>query len=148
MKLSHDVGRGVVASPHGNTEVDNAFLTDSGVKQMNRLKISSYGRKKVKVKSKVKPKKMGLAGLDRMELLSPENHTEPLKSFNFDPNFDPKNEFDQKPARSKASIRAGMGFAPRGRGARRLVGRGSKAQGRKKGNMSGYSRGAGRQVRA
>lgn len=153
MKLSHDSGRGLTsAGSHGITEVDNSFLTDNGIKQMNRLKLSAYGRKKVKVKSKVKPKKMGLAGLDKMEMLSPDGQTEPLKAFNFEANMiDQKNsEFDQKPGRSRSGFRPGVGgFVVKGRGsgARKFVGRGSKMPGRKKSQMSGFPRGPGRQVK-
>ena len=153
MKLSHDSGRGGLSSTgsHGTTEVDNSFLTDSGIKQMNRLKLPAYGRKKVKVKGRVKPKKMGLAGLDKMEMFSPDGQTEPLKAFNFETNMiDQKNsEFEQKPGRSRRGFQPGVGgFVVKGRGsgARKFVGRGAKMTGRKKSQMAGFPRGTGRQV--
>lgn len=146
MKLSHEYGRvGLLGGNQPVSEIDNTFLTDSGIKQMNRLKLSAYGRKKVKVKSKMKAKKMGLAGLDKMETFGPDTQTGPLKAFNLDANMiDQKNDFGQKPGRSKSGVRPGIGgFIVRGRGsgARKFAGRGSKVPGRKKGQTVGFPRG-------
>jgi len=134
MKLSHDYGR-LLGGSQGGNEVDNSFLTDSGIKQMNRLKLSAYGRKKVKVK-KDKTKKMGLAGLDKMNMLSPDGQGSPLNDFNFNASsMDQKGDFEYKPGRSKNTMRPGVGgfiVKGRGSGARKFGGRG-RVPGRKKG---------------
>lgn len=136
MKLSHDYGRGgLLGGSQSLPEIDNSFLTDSGIKQMNRLKLTAYGRKKVKVKRE-KTKKMGLAGLDKMNILSPDGQANPLNAFNFNAGaIEPKTEFDHKPGRSKNALRPGVGgfiVKGRGSGARKYGGRG-RVPGRKKG---------------
>jgi hypothetical protein len=145
MKLSNHFSRGGIATLgiQSITENENFLLTDSGLKQMNRLKISSYGRRKVKGKSKVKPKKFGLGNasgvVSKIEIMSPDQESGALKSFNFDENVvDQKSrmgDIDQKPGRSKSGHRPGVGgFLVKGRGAaaRKFAGRSSKVTGRKK----------------
>ena len=93
---------------------------------------------------------MGLTALDKMEPLSPDDQAGPLKAFNFEGHVDQKNhEIEQKPGRSKSAFRPGVGgflVKGRGSGARKFVGRGPKAPGRRKAQMTGFPRGPGRQV--
>lgn len=131
-------------------ENENFLLTDSGLKQMNRLKISAYGRRKVKSKAKVKAKKLGMKNapevVNKMEVMSPEHDSEASKSSDFDENaMDNKGDVDYKPYRTKTTGRVGAGgFLVRGRGAgaRKFAGRGSKLAGRRKDRqLMGMSRG-------
>lgn len=155
MKLSNHFGRGSLAMGYQSiAENENFLLTDSGLKQMNRLKISAYGRRKVKSKAKVKSKKLGMGNtsdvINKMEVMSPEHDSEASKSSDFDENaMDHKGNLDHKPGRTKTTGRAGVGgFLVRGRGAgaRKFAGRGSKLAGRRKDRqLMSMSRGQPRQ---
>ncbi|XP_031573347.1 uncharacterized protein LOC116307296 isoform X3 [Actinia tenebrosa] len=139
MKLSNHFGRASLAIANQSiTENENFLLTDSGLKQMNRLKISAYGRRKVKSKAKMKSKKLGMGNasdvVNKMEVMSPEH--EGSKSSEFDENtMVCKGDLDHKPGRAKTTARSGIGgflVKGRGAGARKFAGRGSKLAGRKK----------------